>query len=159
MKTLELTLLYLLKEDKVLLAMKKRGFGIGKWNGVGGKIDKDESVEEALIRECNEEIGVRITNFQKVGFLLFEEIHLDERKKMNMHIYTASEWDGDIAESEEMKPQWFKLNEIPYESMWAADRDWLHLILEGKKIRGEFTLDDNDEVVNKRITTVEVVEP
>lgn len=52
------TLLFLIKDDHVLLAMKKRGFGAGNWNGVGGKIEAGESIEQALVRECQEEIGV-----------------------------------------------------------------------------------------------------
>ena len=39
------------KKDKVLLAMKKRGFGAGKWNGVGGKVKDGETIKQAAIRE------------------------------------------------------------------------------------------------------------
>lgn len=44
----------------MLLAMKKRGFGVGKFNGVGGKVEVGESEQEAAIREAEEEIGVKI---------------------------------------------------------------------------------------------------
>ncbi|HET8669978.1 MAG TPA: NUDIX domain-containing protein, partial [Candidatus Saccharimonadales bacterium] len=47
-----------------LLAMKKRGFGINKWNGVGGKVDEDETIEQAAIRECQEEITVTPTTYR-----------------------------------------------------------------------------------------------
>lgn len=40
------TLCYLLKDDQVLLAMKKRGFGEGKWNGPGGKVEKGETGDD-----------------------------------------------------------------------------------------------------------------
>ena len=50
------TLLFLLTDDQILLAMKKRGFGMGRWNGVGGKIEPGETIEEATARECREEI-------------------------------------------------------------------------------------------------------
>jgi len=49
-----LTLLFLIKEDQILLAMKKRGFGMGRFNGVGGKIEPGETIEQAMIRECQE---------------------------------------------------------------------------------------------------------
>lgn len=39
METLETTLCLLKRNDEILLAMKKRGFGTGKYNGVGGKIE------------------------------------------------------------------------------------------------------------------------
>ena len=54
----EETLCFLTNNDKILLAMKKRGFGVGKWNGVGGKIKKEESIEQAVQRETKEEIMV-----------------------------------------------------------------------------------------------------
>jgi 8-oxo-dGTP pyrophosphatase MutT (NUDIX family) len=65
------TLLFLITEDKILLAMKKRGFGTGKWNGVGGKIESGESLEAALVRECQEEIGVTPTSWRPVAELDF----------------------------------------------------------------------------------------
>jgi 8-oxo-dGTP pyrophosphatase MutT (NUDIX family) len=37
--------------------MKKRGFGEGRWNGVGGKVEPGESIEAALIREAKEEVN------------------------------------------------------------------------------------------------------
>ena len=45
-----LTLLFALRPGHVLLGMKKRGFGKGRWNGFGGKVEKDETIEEAAIR-------------------------------------------------------------------------------------------------------------
>lgn len=53
-------LCFLIKDEKVLLAMKKRGFGVGKWNGVGGKVKPGESVKMAVVREVFEEIRVSI---------------------------------------------------------------------------------------------------
>ncbi|HEU5121620.1 MAG TPA: NUDIX domain-containing protein, partial [Candidatus Saccharimonadales bacterium] len=61
------TLLFLKKDNRILLAMKKRGFGAGRYNGIGGKIEAGESVEAALIRECQEEIEVTPLNFWKVA--------------------------------------------------------------------------------------------
>ena len=45
-----LTLLFVIESDRVLLGMKKRGFGAGRWNGFGGKVDRDETIEEAAKR-------------------------------------------------------------------------------------------------------------
>ena len=42
-----LTLLFILKPGKVLLGYKKRGFGAERWNGLGGKVQQGETIEEA----------------------------------------------------------------------------------------------------------------
>ena len=55
---METTLCLLKKDNSILLAMKKRGFGSGKYNGIGGKIEKGETPDEAMIRETKEEIKV-----------------------------------------------------------------------------------------------------
>ena len=53
-----LTLCVIHKDHKILLGMKKRGFGAGRWNGFGGKLKERETIEEALRRETKEEAGV-----------------------------------------------------------------------------------------------------
>ena len=45
-----LTLLFVLEPGRVLLGMKKRGFGVGRWNGFGGKVQEGETIEEGAIR-------------------------------------------------------------------------------------------------------------
>lgn len=44
------TLTFVVDAGKILLGMKKRGFGAGRWNGFGGKVDPGESIEEAAKR-------------------------------------------------------------------------------------------------------------
>jgi len=45
-----LTLVFIIEPDRILLGMKKRGFGAGWWNGFGGKVQPDETIEEAAKR-------------------------------------------------------------------------------------------------------------
>ena len=72
---METTLCILRKENQILLAMKKRGFGKGKYNGVGGKIENGETPDSAMIRETEEEISVTPTKFEKVGVIEFDEYY------------------------------------------------------------------------------------
>ncbi len=151
----QMTLLYLQSNDKILLAMKKRGFGQGRWNGVGGKVETNESLEQAVVRECQEEIGVTPLSYEKVAVMDYEEIHEGERKVLEVNVYLCLAWNNEPQETEEMRPVWFLESDIPYQSMWPADKYWLPLILAGKKLRGQFTLDDHDHVAEKTLQEVE----
>lgn len=55
-----------------------------------------------------------------------------------MHIYTLRDWQGEPMESEEMKPQWYRYSEVPFNQMWCDDKCWLPIVLRGNKIQGEF---------------------
>lgn len=149
-----LSLLFLRRGNSVLLAMKKRGFGVGRWNGVGGKIEEGESVEQAMIREAQEEIGVTPVTYKKVGELFFNEFFKGEPTLMRVHVYTATQWHGTPVESEEMKPQWFSTETIPYPDMWPDDPYWLPSVLDGKEVTAHFTLDESDAIISHAVTAV-----
>ena len=138
------TLLFLLKEGHILLAMKKRSHGQGKWNGVGGKLDEGETPEQAAVRECQEEIEVTPKHLKKVG-----ELHFFDQPDTEhyCHIYTAAEWDGEPSETEEMRPEWFNVDEIPYDTMWPDDRFWLPKMLAGKTFTGTVVISPDDKIL------------
>lgn len=146
------TLLLLLREDEILLAMKKRGFGAGRYNGVGGKIEPGETIEQAVVRECQEEIGVTPLDFHKVAVHDFR--FPDGSSDMMVHAYVCSKWQGEPVETEEMAPQWFKINAIPYEQMWQDDIIWLPQILNGKKLQCQFTFDNEDNMQSAQFEIV-----
>ena len=143
MKKYETTLLYLLKGNQILLAMKKRGFGVGKYNGIGGKLEPGETVEQAMVRETQEEICVTPTKYQKHGVLLFDMYYKGEHVLENVHIFTATEFDGEPRETEEMRPSWFALNQVPMDQMHPTDRKWLPWVLERRGyFEGYFKFDN-----------------
>ena len=155
MSKIETTLCILKKEDSILLALKKRGFGEGKYNGVGGKIEENETPEEAMIRETQEEIHVTPTEYEKVGIVEFDEYIKGKKENLVFHLYIASKWLGEPIESDEMKPFWFKIDNIPYDKMFSDDKYWLPLIMEGKKIKAYFDFDENWNILSNRIEEVE----
>ena len=103
MKKKETTLLIIKKEDKILLARKKRGFGLGKWNGIGGKIENKETPSEAMIRETEEEIFTTPIEYKKIGIMHFIEYDKEEKIHVNMHLYIATKTKGLPKESEEIE--------------------------------------------------------
>lgn len=142
------TLMFLIDGNKVLLAMKKRGFGEGKWNGVGGKPNEGETIEQAAIRETEEEIGVKVKNLEQVGTLDFYFPAVPKEKDWNQQVvvFFAKEWDGEPVETEEMKPEWFDRESLPFDEMWVDDKIWLPKVLKGKKIKAEFTFDKDQNI-------------
>lgn len=152
------TLLLLRRNDELLLAMKKRGFGAGRWNGVGGKLEPGETIDQALIRECQEEIDVTPTEYHKVAehdFVMDSDG--PEPWHMFVHTYICTGWEGEPVETEEMAPRWYKLNDIPYDDMWQDDRYWLPQALNGKSLRTVFTFDKDDNLLTQTVHEVERV--
>jgi mutator protein MutT len=143
------TLVFLRNNEQLLLAMKKRGLGVHKWNGVGGKVGLDESIEEAARRECQEEIGVVPGALEKVAELSF---FIPSVKVENfVTVYIAREWEGEPRETEEMQPQWFALTDIPYDQMWADDALWLPQVLDNEKLIARFVLGADEQIIEQQV--------
>ncbi|OGB74508.1 hypothetical protein A2V68_02755 [candidate division Kazan bacterium RBG_13_50_9] len=144
------TLCFLVRENEICLAMKKRRFGAGKWNGVGGKVEEGEFIKEAAVRELREEIGVdaSVDDLDNVGNLHF---YFNEHPDWNqyMHIFFIKRWTGEPKESEEMAPRWHKQNALPYNDMGVDDIHWLPQVLAGKRVEGEFYFDGDGEKLDK----------
>ena len=143
------TLCFLLKGDQILLAMKKRGFGEGKYNGVGGKVQSGEMIEEATVREAEEEIGVKILpeHLDKVAEIVFK---FNDKPDWDLvcHVYFTHQWQGEPTESDEMAPAWYQQNQLPFDQMWVDDPHWLPLCLAGKKLNCEFCFGQDGAVLD-----------
>jgi 8-oxo-dGTP diphosphatase/2-hydroxy-dATP diphosphatase len=140
------TLCIIERNNQILMGMKKRGFGEGWWNGFGGKVEEGEEIEEAAIRETKEEVGIQVNRLEERGMILF---HFEgDPDPIEMHIFAVLESKGEPIESEEMKPEWFDKDKIPYEKMWPADRQWMPIYLEGKYFGGEVHFTQDKEVID-----------
>lgn len=136
------------KNEMVLLGLKKRGFGKGYYVGIGGKVEKDETIEQALVREVQEEVGVLIKQFTKFATISYYFPYVaNEIWNMQVFMFVANSWDGEIAETEEIKPEWFSISRLPLEKMWDDAKVYLPKIIERKKFTAEFFYDSS----NKRI--------
>lgn len=122
------TVVFPVRGDKLLLGMKKRGFGAGWWNGFGGKLETGETYAENVIRETSEEVGI---NLQESGLTHVADLVFRFNSSVDVvtRAYVARDFSGTPMETEEMRPQWFALDSIPYDTMWPGDDKWIPLIL------------------------------
>lgn len=153
------TLVFLVKKINeeitgICLAMKKRGFGMNRWNGVGGKVDdQKETIEDAAKREAKEEIDVFLKELSKIAELSFYFPHNPAWNQV-VHVYFTESWDGEPKESEEMNPKWFSLKEIPFQEMWPDDIFWLPEAIKGNLLKATFKFGENDIIKDKEINIV-----
>ncbi len=139
---------FLIDENgKVLLAMKKRGFGVGKWNGVGGKVQEGERPDETAAREVKEEIGVTVKTDDLVKVAEIDYSNEDPNWGMFVHVFIAKEWKGKPEESEEMKPEWFDEEDISFGEAWPDLVHWLPRILAGEKLKANFLYKADGELL------------
>uniref|UniRef100_A0A8C4XHA0 Oxidized purine nucleoside triphosphate hydrolase n=1 Tax=Erpetoichthys calabaricus TaxID=27687 RepID=A0A8C4XHA0_ERPCA len=105
-----LTLVLVVQPGRVLLGMKKRGFGAGRWNGFGGKVQPGETIEQAAKRELFEESSLTCDTLEKIGQIKFEFV--GETEIMDVHIFRADTYQGEPAESEGKKGRGVKKKNI-----------------------------------------------
>ena len=140
------TLCFCIKDDQVLLAMKKRGFGFGKWNGYGGKVQAEENPITAAVRELKEESGL-VANEKDLQQVALIHFYFDGNPVFECFVYLTRFWQSEPVETEEMRPQWYPISNLPFGEMWAADVKWIPLILNGEKIEAEINFNTDGSVV------------
>ena len=126
---------YLIPGDDVLLIYKKKGHGEGWYNGPGGKIEDNELPYQAALREVEEEVGVIPENPELCGFIRFYDVKGED---WDVYIFRAYSFVGELRESEEARPVWFKKHTVPYDKMWEDDKYWLPIVLNGGYFWAEF---------------------
>jgi 8-oxo-dGTP pyrophosphatase MutT (NUDIX family) len=131
------TLVYLRRRNQLLLGCKKRGFGLGKWNGMGGKLDPIHDGTDMRLcaaRECSEECGLKPTALRLRGILQF---YYEQNAAWNnqCYVYESWKWDGGEApiESDEMRPDWIDADKLDYSLLWEDDKHWLPQFIKGQE--------------------------
>jgi 8-oxo-dGTP diphosphatase len=141
------TLLFVIRDEKILLIHKKRGFGAGKINGPGGKVDPGETALESAVRETFEELRIKPLGTEQRG-----ELHFQFRDGLSLHctVFLAHDFEGEPQETDEALPFWIPLDAIPYDRMWADDRHWLPLLIRGARFTGYFEF-DGEELLSREV--------
>ena len=144
---------YFMKGDKVLLGLRKKvSLGLGKdlYAGIGGKVGdseelKNETPEEALIRETFEEIKAKILKFKKMGRVRFIQ-PTKPQWQYDVVVYVVDEWEGEPQETTVIKPVWFDTSNLPISQMWDDNLYFVPKVLSGEEVNAIFLLDENSKV-------------
>jgi 8-oxo-dGTP diphosphatase len=126
------TLCYIkdVKNQKILMlhrVKKANDIHKGKWNGLGGKLEKGESPEDCVIREVKEESGLTIENPEWKGVITFPEF--DGTNDWIVFVFTAEEFKGKLINSDEGKLEWIPSDELLNLNLWEGDKifmEWLY---------------------------------
>ena len=122
------TLCYIIRDGQWLMLhriKKQNDLNEGKWIGVGGKIEENESPEECLLREVWEETGLRLTRWRYRGIVTFVS---DQWEGEYMHLFTADGFEGTVGVCDEGQLQWIDRDQIPQLPQWEGDRIFLKLL-------------------------------
>ena len=134
------TLMFVFRDNEVLLIHKKRGLGKGKINGPGGKLESGESLLECAIRETEEEVCITPHMVSPVGELFFQFV---DGLSIHCTVFRAEDWSGEPSETEEANPFWCALDQLPFDRMWEDDATWFDYLVEKKYFTGSYIFDDD----------------
>ena len=101
----------------------------GKWIGIGGHLEKDETPDQCFLREVREETGIILDNFIKRGVVDFIS---DTAENERMHLYTATVDNPNFAECNEGSLKWIPKKDILNLNLWEGDKYFLSPLINGE---------------------------
>jgi 8-oxo-dGTP diphosphatase len=141
------SLCFVIKDGDILLIEKKRGLGAGKVNGPGGRLEPGETPVDCARRETQEEVGVTPLGLAEAGQIHFQFV---DGYSLHCVVFTADGCEGSLIETDEAKPFWHPVAQIPFDRMWTDDRHWIPWMLERRPFNG-FFLFDGDKMLTCRV--------
>ena len=99
-----------------------------QWEFVGGKTEEGETKEEALIRECREELDITVS----VGDVFFEVDHEYPDIFIHLTLFNCTIAEGTVKMFEHNDIKWITPEEIPQYEFCPADKDILEKIMKEK---------------------------
>jgi 8-oxo-dGTP pyrophosphatase MutT (NUDIX family) len=148
---MDATLCHVISGERLLLKKASRGMSLGKWNALGGKIERGEDPEDSARREVLEEAGLVILgemyfhgNITYVMTTMKGVPHF-----IRVFLFSTRSFRGRPRSTEEGTVRWFQRTRLPFEEMWDDDRYWMHLMLGGFRFDATFYYDRTNRRVAK----------
>ena len=103
MKSEDVVAAIIKKDNLYFIAQRSRDKHMGlKWEFPGGKVEANETLQVALIREIHEELNININVYEKIA----EEKYKDSKINIVLHYFLCSIKDGDISLNEHEAMEW-----------------------------------------------------
>ncbi len=113
-----------LPSGELLVQERRKGTDCaGQWEFPGGKQETGETINAALLREFDEELGVKLTQFDELTVLEHDYDHANVR----LHTFLIRSWQGEVAPREGQELKWLRPNEIRQLDLLAAAYSLLDL--------------------------------
>lgn len=142
------TLCYIEKDGNYLMLhrnVKKNDVNEGKWIGVGGHFEAEESPEECVLREVKEETGYTLTSYQFRGLVTFVS---GNGITEYMSLFTADGFEGEEIPCDEGELKWVSKEEVYKLNLWEGDKIFLQLLVETKEFFSlKLVYDGHDKLV------------
>ncbi len=105
------TLVYAVRDGKVLMMHRRKQPNLGQWTAPGGKVEIDESPAECAVRELYEETGLIATGRPELRIIVTETSPLPDWQWL-MFIYSVAEFTGELSACEEGDLAWIDADQV-----------------------------------------------
>jgi 8-oxo-dGTP diphosphatase len=137
------TLCYLRRDGRTLMVhriKKANDMHLGKWNGLGGKLEAGETPEECATREVLEESGLHVQRWQYKGLLTFPHFSTDE--DWYAFVFVSDQFEGELIDSPEGRLEWVADGDLLALNLWEGDRIFLPWLDRSGVFSGKFVYQD-----------------
>lgn len=162
-KVIPATLIYLFCENKVLMIhriKKNKDIHEGKWNGIGGKLELEESPSEGALREIKEETGISVEEslLKPLGVLTFPSFKIEQEQDWVCFIFRAQLPgkcnDYRLINSEEGHLEWVDQEKISTLPLWDGDYEFIPFVIQNKPFWGTYWYRDK-KLIKYKLQTLE----
>ncbi len=129
-------------EDVLMLRKTTQNEHFGKWNGLGGKLEPNESPLQAAVREFKEESGVSVSKerFRSLGWIMFPNFKPHQAEDWWVVVYdlelSEAEKHRVPRETHEGELQWIRAELVPKLALWEGDMLFVPQVLRGERVEG-----------------------
>ena len=121
-------LAYIKKNNQYLMLFrnkKQKDINKGKWIGIGGHIEKNETIIDALYREIKEETNLDVKSYKYKGIVYFFNHDYEEE----MHLFVVDEFEGELKECDEGTLKYIDIDKVTSLNIWEGDKIFLPLLI------------------------------